>query len=65
MTGSNCLRQRDIGHEYFNLWIKLIRLVPCSTELHILVDMTQGDCIGICPLSWSVHCNFVRDGKFW
>ncbi len=25
------------------------------------VEMKYGECIG--PLSWSVHCNFVRDGK--
>jgi hypothetical protein len=25
-------------------------------------DMKKGECI--CPLSWSVHWNFVRDGKY-
>jgi hypothetical protein len=26
-----------------------------------LHEMKQGQCI--CPLSWSVHCNFTGDGK--
>ncbi len=30
-------------------------------RVHILVEMKQDECI--CPLSWSVHCNFVRDGN--
>jgi hypothetical protein len=37
----------------------------CKSEahrIHILVDMKQRDCIG--PLSWSVNCNFVRDGNY-
>ncbi len=25
------------------------------------VELEEGECI--CPLSWSVPCNFVRDGK--
>jgi hypothetical protein len=28
----------------------------------ILIEMKQGECI--CPLSWSVHSNFVRDGSY-
>ncbi len=31
-------------------------------RVHILVEMKQGQCI--CPLSWSVHCNFTGEGKF-
>jgi hypothetical protein len=31
-------------------------------RVHILVEMKQGQCI--CPLSWSVHCNFTGYGKF-
>jgi hypothetical protein len=30
-------------------------------RVHILVEMKQGQCI--CPLSWSVHCNFTGEGK--
>ncbi len=30
-------------------------------RVHMLVEMKQGQCI--CPLSWSVHCNFTGDGK--
>jgi hypothetical protein len=30
-------------------------------RVHILVEMKQGQCI--CPLSWSVHCNFTGKGK--
>ncbi len=30
-------------------------------RVHILVEMKQGQCI--CPLSWSVHCNFSGEGK--
>ncbi len=30
-------------------------------RVHILVEMKQGQCI--CPLSWSVHCNFTGDGN--
>jgi hypothetical protein len=29
--------------------------------VHLLVEMKQGQCI--CPLSWSVHCNFTGEGK--
>ncbi len=25
------------------------------------VELKKGECI--CPLSWSVHCNYVRDGN--
>jgi hypothetical protein len=28
---------------------------------HILVELKQGQCI--CPLSWSVHCNFTGEGS--
>jgi hypothetical protein len=36
--------------------------VTCSVHRkHILVEMKQGQCI--CPLSWSVHCNFTGKGK--
>jgi hypothetical protein len=30
-------------------------------KVNILVEMQQGQCI--CPLSWSVHCNFTGEGK--
>jgi hypothetical protein len=30
-------------------------------RVHIFLEMKQGQCI--CPLSWSVHCNFTGDGK--
>ncbi len=32
-----------------------------TTESISLQEMKQGQCI--CPLSWSVHCNFTGDGK--
>jgi hypothetical protein len=32
-----------------------------ATEYISLQEMKQGQCI--CPLSWSVHCNFTGDGK--
>ena len=32
-----------------------------TTEYISLQEMKQGQCI--CPLSWSVHCNFTGDGK--
>jgi hypothetical protein len=32
-----------------------------STEYIFLLEMKQGHCI--CPLSWSVHCNFTGNGK--
>jgi hypothetical protein len=30
-------------------------------RVHISLEMKQGYCV--CPLSWSVHCNFTGDGK--
>ena len=34
----------------------------CSTHrVHIFLELKQGYCV--CPLSWSVHCNFTGDGK--
>ncbi len=30
-------------------------------RVHIFLEMKQGKCV--CPLSWSVHCNFTGDGK--
>ncbi len=30
-------------------------------RVHILVETKQGQCI--CPLRWSVHCNFSGEGK--
>ncbi len=30
-------------------------------RVHILVELKQGQCI--CPLNWSVHCNFTDEGK--
>ncbi len=30
-------------------------------RVHIFLEMKQGQCV--CPLSWSVHCNFTGDGK--
>jgi hypothetical protein len=32
------------------------------TTEYIWIERKYGECI--CPLSWSVHCNFVRDGKY-
>ncbi len=35
-----------------------------STEyIHILTRDETGSVYSICPLSWSVHCNFTGDGK--
>jgi hypothetical protein len=36
-------------------------MVGAITEFIEGVKMKYRECI--CPLSWSVHCNFVRDGK--
>ncbi len=36
-------------------------IVGKTTEYIFLLEMKQGYCI--CPLSWSVHCNFSGDGK--
>jgi hypothetical protein len=33
-----------------------------TTEYIFLLEMKQGKCV--CPLSWSVHCNFTGDGKY-
>jgi hypothetical protein len=33
-----------------------------SHRVQIRVEMKQGECL-TCPLSRSVHCNFVRDGN--
>ncbi len=30
-------------------------------RVHIFLEMKQGLCV--CPLSWSLHCNFTDDGK--
>jgi hypothetical protein len=35
--------------------------VVFTTEDIFLLEMKQGYCI--CPLSWSVHCNFTGEGK--
>ncbi len=35
--------------------------VAWPTEYIFLLQMKQGQCI--CPLIWSVHCNFIGDGK--
>ncbi len=37
------------------------RALGLNHRVHILVEMKQGQCI--CPLSWSVHCNFTGEGK--
>jgi hypothetical protein len=39
----------------------IIERIGSNHRVHILVEMKQGQCI--CPLSWSVHCNFTGDGK--
>ncbi len=45
--------------------VRLTRSAPTDERwvhrAHILVEMKQGQCI--CPLSWSVHCNFTGDGN--
>ncbi len=41
--------------------MKLVIKRQLSHRVHILVEMKQGQCI--CPLSWSVHCNFTGEGK--
>jgi hypothetical protein len=33
----------------------------CPQSSCILIEIKQGQFIR--PLSWSVHCNFIRDGK--
>ncbi len=36
-------------------------LIGWDHRVHKLVELKQGQCI--CPLSWSVHCNFTGEGK--
>jgi hypothetical protein len=31
-------------------------------RVHILIEMKQGECV--CPLIWSIRCNFVRDSNY-
>jgi hypothetical protein len=40
---------------------KCKKAIGWNHRVHILVEMKQGQCI--CPLSWSVHCNFTGEGK--
>jgi hypothetical protein len=42
-------------HFYISTFLML------QAEYISLQEMKQGQCI--CPLSWSVHCNFTGDGK--
>ncbi len=39
-------------------WVCYTKYIP---QITYRVEMKQGE--RICPHSWSVHCNFVRDGK--
>ncbi len=41
--------------------VEMSMVKDTTTEYIFLLDMKQGWCI--CPLSWSVHCNFTGDGK--
>jgi hypothetical protein len=51
--------QRD---SYYVLNTALLNVL--NTEYISLQEMKQGQCIcPICPLSWSVHCNFTGDDK--
>ncbi len=36
-------------------------VLACNHRVHIFLEMKQGQCV--CPLSWSVHCNFTGEGK--
>jgi hypothetical protein len=47
-------RRTFLPVHYLEVWV-------CTTEYISLQEMKQGQCI--CPLSWSVHCNFTGDGK--
>jgi hypothetical protein len=39
-----------------------IRVIYTSAHTEYMgIEMKQGECI--CPLSWSIHCNFICDGK--
>jgi hypothetical protein len=50
------------GHPYSSLLFSLLSVTCTTTEyIRILVEMKQGQCI--CPLSWSVNCNFTGEGK--
>ncbi len=44
-----------------NSWTSLGLFTDTSTEYITLQEMKQGQCI--CPLRWSVHCNFTGYGK--
>jgi hypothetical protein len=41
--------------------VPLCDMCGFNHRVHILVKMKQGQCI--CPLSWSVQCNFTGDGN--
>jgi hypothetical protein len=41
--------------------IQISQIITDNHRVHILVEMKQGQCI--CPLSWSIHCNFTFDGN--
>ncbi len=45
----------------FNLFVLGTGRGRNTEYVHIFVEMKQGSCI--CPLSWSVHCNFTGDSK--
>ncbi len=46
---------------YFACLLELSMGMYHRVPVHIFLEMKQGECV--CPLSWSVHCNFTGDGK--
>jgi hypothetical protein len=52
----------ELVHECTQIDIMEISTDGSHHRVHIFaIEMKQGQCI--CPLSWSVHCNFTGDGK--
>jgi hypothetical protein len=57
---NQCISERKQGEKSPKCTSCLLSVL--TTEyIYILVEMKQGQCI--CPLSWSVHCNFTGEGK--
>ncbi len=51
----------DLGLGSLGVTVNLLCLDAGTHRLHLGVEEKEGECI--CPLSWSVHHNFARDGR--
>ncbi len=54
---------KPVGRHYLGVTRTTMSSTVHTTEYIFLLEMKQGQCTRICPLSWSVHCNFTGDGK--